>query len=85
MRALGITTAAVLGLFAGTLASNLLAGAVGANESAQAVGTFLGAVVGGIGLAVLVARLIPPALGNLQRGRDILARRDQRIIDWRRR
>ena len=85
MRTLGITAAAVIGLFVGTLAANLLLGAPGTSESAQAVGTFLGALAGGIGLAVLVARLLPTKPANLQRGREILEGRDQRIVQFRRR
>jgi uncharacterized membrane protein YeaQ/YmgE (transglycosylase-associated protein family) len=84
MRTLGIIAAAVVGLFVGTLAANLLLQAASANESAQAVGTFLGAVVCGVGLAVLVARLVPPRPGSVQRGQDILRGRDQRIIQRRR-
>jgi len=85
MRTLGITAAAVIGLFVGTLAANLLLGALGISESAQAVGTFLSALAGGIGLAVLVARLLPTKPANLQRGREILEGRDQRIVQFRRR
>lgn len=83
MRTLGITAAAVIGLFTGMLLAGLTLLAVDANESAQAVGTFLGALAGGIGLAVLVARLIPAKPSNLQRGQEILKGREQRIIRFR--
>jgi len=83
MRALGITAAAVIGLFTGMLLAGLILLAIDANDSAQEWGTFLGAVAGGIGLAVLVARLIPAKPNNLQRGRKILKGRDQRTIRWR--
>ena len=85
MRTLGITAAVVIGLFVGMLAASLFLGALSTSESAQAVGTFLGALAGGIGLAVLVARLLPTKPANLQRGREILEGRDQRIVQFRRR
>jgi len=82
MRTLGIAAAFVIGLFTGMVAIGTLA-LLTANESAQVWGTFLGALAGGIGLAVLVARLIPAKPSNLQRGREILKGREQRIVRWR--
>jgi uncharacterized membrane protein YjjB (DUF3815 family) len=80
MRTLGIISTVIVGLFVGMLAGGGIATALGGNESAQEVGTFLGALAGGIGLAMLIARLIPAKPSNLQRGQELLKDRDQRVV-----
>jgi hypothetical protein len=81
MRTIGIIAAAIIGTFTGMLIVGTLS-LLTDNESAQVWGTFLGALAGGIGLAVLVARLVPAKPSNLQRGRDVMKGRDQRIVRW---
>lgn len=66
MRTLGIIAAVVIGAFTGMLMAGLALLAFSANDSAQQYGTLLGAVIGGIGLAWLVARLVPSKPSRLR-------------------